>query len=310
MVAAVRLPGIDSGAVALEILGDPLMKTRLPLVVAALLLCGASASAQNTACSRECLRSVLDSYFLNMARHDPAKLNVTATLKFTENGQALKPGEGFWKTAGSASYKLYAFDTQSGAAAAQAVVRENGMPVLFLLRIRVEGRAIAEAETIVARKGNVPFFAPEKLTQPDPFLAGMVAMTERNTRQQLRDVADAYFSAVQSAGTPAYKPASFADDATRFENGMQTTNVEVMGMPAATAAEQLDKAYFKGQTVTKRRFPVIDVDHGLVLGIAVVNPTGVDGLLLAELFKITGGKIRQIQAVMVNQPKNGPTGWN
>ena len=42
----------------------------------------------------------------------------------------------------------------------------------------------------------------------------------------------------------------------RFENGVQTTNVPVMGKPAMSGAEQLDKGMFKGLVIDHRRFPV------------------------------------------------------
>lgn len=268
-----------------------------------------AAFGQNASCSRECLRTLLDSYLSAVAKHDPSKVTATDTVKFTENGKVLKLGEGLWKTAGSASGPLYVLDPQSGAAAVQAVVKDAAGPALLLLRIKVMGRAIAEVETIVAHKGDSPFFAPEKLTQPLPLLAAMVPTAEKSTREQLRAAADSYFTAVQTEGTPAYKPTAFSDDANRYENGVQTTNVEVMGMPAATAAEQLDKGFFKNLTISKRRFPVIDVDKGLVLGIGLMG-AGDGGILLGEVFKVTGGKIRHVQAVLVNHPKNGPTGWN
>ena len=282
------------------------MKVRILLALA---LTAAAASAQGI-CGKECLRGLLDSYMLAMSRHDPGKLNASDKLKFTENGESLKLGEGFWKTAGSATYRLYALDPQGGAAALEAVVRENGQLTNFLLRIRVAGKAISEAETIVCRKGEAGFFAPEKLTGNPVMMMQIVAPAERHTRKELAAIADAYFTAVQTEGTPGYRPAPFAEDADRFENGERTTNVEVMGMPAAAAAEQLDKGYFKGLTIGKRRFPVIDVEHGMVLGIGLMGTPGPDGVLLAEMFKITGGKIHQVQAVMVNHPKTGPTGWN
>src|ERR1700722_3839301 len=76
-------------------------------------------------CDRACLQTFVDSYLDAMAKHDPSKLSVSPSLKFTENGRALKLGEGFWKTAGASSYRLYALDPRHGDAAAQAVVAEN-----------------------------------------------------------------------------------------------------------------------------------------------------------------------------------------
>ena len=247
-----------------------------------LLFAGCAVFANAQSCGKKCLRGVLDSYRLGMTRHDPSKLNLAPAVKFTENGQAMQLGEGFWKTAGSVTYKLYALDAQGGAAAVEAVVRENGQPVIFLLRVKVAGKAIGEAETIVCRKDQAGVFAPEKLTVAPPMFLQLVPLAERVSRKDLIAAADAY-----------YKSASLAADASRFENGEQTAIV-----PAPSAA------------VVKRRFPVVDVEHGLVLGIGLISTPGPGGVLLAEMFKVTGGMIQQVQAVMVNHPKTGPTGWN
>jgi hypothetical protein len=261
-------------------------------------------------CGRECLRGPIDNYLLGMTRHDASRLNVTPIVKFTENGETLKLGDGLWKTAGSFTYKLYALDPQGNAAAVEAVVKENGEPAMFFLRIKVAGKAISEAETIVARKGKAEPFAPQKRTAVPSLFLQMIPPAERMSRRDLAAAADAYFTAVQTEGTPNYKPAPLAEDMNRFENGDQTTNVPVFGLPAASAVEQLDKGFFKGLAVSKRRFPVVDVDHGIVLGIGLMTGPGLDGLLLAEMFKVSGGKIHEVQAVMVNHSKTGPTGWN
>jgi hypothetical protein len=99
-----------------------------------------------------------------MAKHDPSKLPLAALVKFTENGREMKLGEGFWKTAGSATYRLYDLDPQSGDAAVQAVVPENGELDTFFVRLKLKAKKIAEAETLVCRKGQAGFFAPDKMT--------------------------------------------------------------------------------------------------------------------------------------------------
>jgi hypothetical protein len=294
------------------------MGLRTPSTVALVFVVGLIAicvptPAQSSGCSRECLRGLLDSYLLAMSKHDASKLAIASTAKFTENGQPLKLGEGFWTTAGTVKYRLYALDPQEGGAAVQAVVREGSDLTTFLLRIKVTGQKIIEAETIVCRKGQSDFFAPDKLIAPPLMFNKMVSTAERHTRKELIAAADAYFTALQTQGTPAYRPAPLADDAERFENGLQTTNVPVLGQPAAKATEQLDKGYdkgyFKGLTLTKRRFPLVDVDHGIVLAVALVRTPNPDGILLSEMFHVTGGQIRQIQAVLVNIPHDAATGW-
>ncbi len=98
----------------------------------------------------------------------------------------------------------------------------------------------------------------------------------------------------------------------RYENGVQTTNVPVLGSPAMSGAEQLDKGIFKGLVIDHRRFPVVDSEHGVVVGLILMhaNMNGQMGaILISEMFKIAGNKIEQVQAVMVNVPNDSDTGW-
>jgi hypothetical protein len=265
------------------------------------------------ACNRECLKGFIDSYLDAMAQHNASKLPAAAAVKFTENGKVLQLGEGFWKTAGPSTYRLYALDPSHGDAAVQAVVKENGEAVIFLVRLKVDRQKIQEAETIVCRKGQAGFFSPEKLTAAPPIFAQAVPESARATHEQLIAAADAYFTAVQSEGSKDYQPAPLAAEANRFENGLQTTNVPVMGQLAMSASEQLDKGVFPGLTIDHRRFPVADATNGVVLGLVLMHAqmNGQNlGILIGEIFKVSGAKIRRIQAVMVNTANDGPTGWN
>ena len=103
--------------------------------------------------------------------------------------------------------------------------------------------------------------------------------SEQSVRSQLIDDASAYFTAVQTEGTKDYKAAPLAPKMNRFENGVQTTNVPVMGNPAMSGAEQLDKGIFKGLVIDHRRFPVVDEEHGVVVGLVLMhaNMNGQDG---------------------------------
>jgi hypothetical protein len=263
-------------------------------------------------CDRACLQGIIDSYLDALAKHDPSKLPVAASVKFTENGKELKLGEGFWKTAGASTYRLYAIDPQAGDAAAQAVVAENGELDTFFVRLKVKARKISEAETLVCRKGQAGFFAPEKMTAAPALYGEPVKDSERSVRSQLIDDASAYFTAVQTEGTKDYHSAPLSPAMNRFENGVQTTNVPVLGSPAMSGAEQLDKGIFKGLVIDHRRFPVVDEEHGVVVGLVLMhaNVNGqMGGILISEMFKIAGKQIQQVQAVMVNVPNDSTTGW-
>jgi hypothetical protein len=259
-------------------------------------------------CDRVCLQGSLDTYFDALATHDPSKLSVAASVKFTENGKEMKLGEGFWKAAGVTKYRLNVLDPEESGAVAQAVVEENGARDIFFVRLKLKDRKIAEIETLVCRKSQATFFAPEKMIAAPAIYGEKVPEAQQSTRSQLIADASAYFNAIQTEGTPEYKAAPLAVEMNRFENGVQTTNVPVMGNPAMSGPEQLDRGIFKGLIVDHRRFPVVDVENGVVAGMMLMHAKE-GGILISEIFKISGAKIRQVQAVMVNVPDNSTTGW-
>lgn len=271
-----------------------------------------AAGESPSACNRACLQGFVDSYLDALAKHDPTQLPVDPSVKFTENGRQLKLGDGFWKTAGNSSYRLYALDPAAGDAGAQAVVAENGNLDTFFVRLKLKAKKITEIETLVCRKGQAGFFAPEKMTTAPALFSEKVPDAQQSARSQLIRDASAYFTAVQTEGTPDYKQAPLAPAMNRFENGVQTTNVPMMGQPAMSGADQLDKGLFKGLVVDHRRFAIVDVEHGVVVGLvfmhANMNGTRND-ILISEMFKIVGAKIQQVQAVMVNVPNGATTGW-
>src|SRR5580658_11003779 len=106
----------------------------------------------NYDCDRACLNAYLDQVIAAMVAHDAASLPLARDVKYTENGQLLKIGDGFWGTAsGPPTYKIYADDPQQGEAMFMGVLPENGAPVIVGLRIKVQLRRVSEIEAIIAR---------------------------------------------------------------------------------------------------------------------------------------------------------------
>jgi hypothetical protein len=284
----------------------------------------AQAPSPTPACDRACLKGMLETYLDALTKRDPTKLPTAQFAKFTENGAVMFPGEGLWKTAtGVTPYRLYVLDPEGGQAAVSAVVNEDAGPVIFLLRIKVEGGKLSEMETILCRKGGTSLFAPDKLVEPPKPFTEVVPPAKRNSRGRMIATANMYFEALETQGKPTYQPAPFAKGANRIENGVQTTNISLRGGKPMSADEQFDAAMFAGTLATDRRWPVVDLETGIVLGItmfrrdpnAPVNETTArqaarGQLLLAELFKVSDDKIQEIRAVMVDRPRTAPTGWN
>jgi hypothetical protein len=283
--------------------------------------CAALGAADGTKCDRACLKGFVDRYFDALAKHDPRGLAVTPTVKFTENGAQLKLGEGFWKAAGTTTYRMEIYDPEHGDAAAQAVVRENDDLVMFMLRLKVAAQKISEVETIVARKGvsSGEIWAPQTLKEPSANFTLSIRPAEQSSRFELMAAADAYWRAFETNGTPDYHPAPFLPDANRFENGLQTTNRKLKDWGPYTAAEQFDRGLFQGRRIYDRRYPVVDVERGVALsivrfgykeGVKLPNmSTANQSPLVAEFFCIHAGKIQEIQVVMTTMPTTAPTGW-
>jgi hypothetical protein len=206
---------------------------------------------------------------------------------------------------------VYVIDPDSSAAAVQTVLHDGHAVVQLLLRLKVIDNRISEIETLVAREGDTCCWAPERLAALSPIFDQRLPAPERVERHKLLEVADAYFTALHTAGTPKYRGPPLGDGMNRYENGKQTTNV-VLNANRITrwdARTQLDSAMFGVIRVVNRRYPVVDLENGTLLGIVVFQypASNRPSEIISELFKISGGEIREIRAVMVKQPSSG---WN
>jgi hypothetical protein len=274
------------------------------------------ATAQSAACDRACLKTFVDGYFDALAARDPAKLPVAAEVKYTENGRVIDLGQGFWKTSGTPyRYRDYVLDPESGGAASFTAFKEYDGTAQMFLRLRVANRRITEIETFVVRVGDHRWFAPQHLESLSDIFAQPVPAAARHTRAELTAAADSYFTAVETEGTPQFVQAPFGPGLKRIENGLQTTNVKenpILERHTWTPELQLERASYKGTLVRDRRYPVVDLEHGSVLAVATFRREGehTPTLLLAEIFKVTDGKLREIRAVILNVPNGAGTGWS
>jgi hypothetical protein len=287
-------------------------------LTAAVLVAGASVpvllaveATREPACSRGCLLEFTNQYLEAMLAHNPAALRVSPDLKATENGKLLKLGDGLWKTAKGIPFRQAFADPPTGQAGFFGVVaEESGERALFVLRLRVRRRDIREVETLVARKGAHNLFNPEALTAPNPIFDATVADPDRTAREGLIGVANSYFDGIeahQASGIP------FHPDCNRRENGVLVTNTAPRWMSCAASIPAV--SYIS--KVRSRRFPIVDEARGLVLAavhfdIPAGPPAPGNGprsVLLYELFKIESGRIRDIEAFLMNAPLGASNGW-
>jgi len=286
----------------------------------------------NYDCDRSCLNGFLDQVLAAMAAHDSSTLLLARDVKYTENGQLLKLGDGFWGTAsGPPSYRIYADDPQQGEAMFMGVLPENGAPVILGLRIKVELHRIAEIEAIIARKEAGSIARPENLVTPNPIFAETVPTAERRSRQNMIAIANSYFSAIEK-GHASFVP--FDANCDRIESGVQTTNNKsaatnpgsVLGLGCA---DQIKTRNFQPDTLIRdRRFAVIDEERGLVFVLGFFDHDATlrsyslaDGRTvkqtrsgpwtweIAEMFKIQDGKIMRVEAIVNTGIYGMKAGW-
>ncbi len=233
-----------------------------------------------------------------MAARDPVRLPLAAEVRFTEDGQVLPLGEGFWATASAVGgYRNVFVDVEKASVAAFATMRENGAPVLLTARLKAPDGRITEIESFVARaSGGVGGMAAgpvqlEALPGPDP-LWEEPAPGRPSARQELIDAANNYFWGLEKNAT-GRDYSFFADDCERLENGLKTTNNSglrygeglgerrddasdvLAGFAAMGAREQFATGYFAFvDRIRDRRFPVVDRERGVVFSLAFFDHSG------------------------------------
>ncbi len=303
-------------------------------ILALALVCSAalttSAARASDVCGRACLEGLVDRYIDAMVAHDPQRLPLAQGVRFTEDGQELRLGDGLWATASAPGhYKLYVADPEDGQVGFYGTVFENGTPVLLALRLKVDYGLVSEIETIVARPSALGASAlqsagaaMERRGHPRPQFLEVIAPGERMSRADLVRVANSYFTGL--AGDTGRNTAPFWPSCNRLENGTQTTNNPAYRTRSSfnvialgCEAQQKSGFYPFVTTIRNRRYPVVDREHGLVLSFAFFEHRGAlktihltNGMTIpspvkapltleiSELFQIHGGKIDQIEAVI------------
>jgi hypothetical protein len=281
-------------------------------------------------CDRACLNGIMDQYLAAMVAHDPSKLPLAKVVKFTEDGVRLELGDGLWATASSVgNYKLYFDEPEAGQAGIYTVVQENGAGVFLFVRLKVVDRKIAEIETLVARKQTTSILNTDNLSEVHPIFLETVPADERPSRPEMVSIVGKYFDGIEQ-GNGDIVP--FDKDCVRIENGIQTCpGSPTSPLGALSCGAQLSTKIFTYiQSVSPRRFPLVDRERGLVLAAVRFNHPATQQTVevpgrgkmtmgkysqwpnstqIAELFKIKDRKIKEITAVIVAQPYKMSSGW-
>jgi hypothetical protein len=287
--------------------------------------------AQSQDCDRACLEGLMDQFQDALLAHDASGLPLAADFRYTENGQDIEVNDGLWQTYTKKSdYQLYVADPVAGQLAFLSVIEEGETPVISHFRMKVMNRQIAEMEVLLAR-GSQGLL--ENLVEPKPIYLETLPTDQRRSRAEMVRITDSYFTGLDEEESGANVP--FHPDCQRQENGMILANnpdAEAGSMQRLGCKAQFDTGFSTIVTdVRERRYLVLDEERGLCYAIVFFDHNGtpetmggVDRVqrpvgapfnrpltfMIGEMFKIVGGEIRQIEAVIVTVPYGQPSGWN
>jgi len=293
------------------------MKNYLPLLSMLTALMPHAAAAAN--CDRACLKKTLDSYLDAVLKHDPSKAALDPAFRYTENSTVVAPGEGLWKTATALGKVQRRYvDAVNGQAVYFGHIEQGVAAGIATLRIRVVDKKITEGELVIGQKVDGMFNAEALVANAPP--EAPVAKAVRSSRKAMVAAAQSYFDGIEhhdSSLVLGHK------GCVRIENGVMTGGPisESAAFPVkGDCGERMENFKATIAAVDHRRFPVVDEEAGVVLGMVVFNrPLGAkrgDGTpfprnLLTELFVVESGRIRGIYAAMHYLSPENPDapGW-
>lgn len=277
----------------------------LPAVICVLTLSSPPAHAQ--ACDRACLTGVMTQFVDALVAHDPSKLPLADTVRYTEDSRNARLGDGIWKSVtANGGFRQDYIDTRKQIAAAHILLRENETQVLYSVVLHVSAMKIAGIETLVQRVAPGGKFQPTELGKPIRGMNDAVPPGQKHSREEMIRVALTYPEGLRvgnftDGGTP------FADDAYRVENGVIT-------------ADQTDprrRMYEQNIIVHPgiiASVAAVDEENGTVLLWMNFGHTGDaygvgNALVTFEAFKVWGGRIRSVNAFFKGLPISTARFW-
>lgn len=282
--------------------------------------------------TRSELYAVLDAYVAALVAKDVSRAPLAAAVFNTENNVVLEVGDGCWNTITACHpYDLRIADEETGQVALFTAIEETDAlnPCCIRLQLGADG-LVAGVETVVARNKDEGFpFGPQKF-EPKPVLEEIIPESERQSRGELLRVANGYFETIErNDGTIN---TSFTPGCNRVENGVQTTNNAEFPLPVARMGceEQFALGWYRyDDELRARRFPLVDIERGIVLAYGFIDHSGRIGdytltngeaakspvrrphsYYLAECFKIRNSAIEQVEADFLTVPYRMPSPWD
>ena len=306
--------------------GNHMIRVAVAGLCALSALYGDVALAQSE-CDRECLRSALMRYMNAVVDNAPQNAGIIVGFRQTENAEIKPLGTGTWQTVtGLGDVQRHYLDPVSGQAAYFGLIEESGKQAVVSVRVKVVAGQITEAEWYIGREGQpgmagdpapdgsgaAPYDPANFIANPPPPERN-VPPGSRLSRESLLGVTNSYFDAIA-----AHDPAVMMShpNCERIENGRQITGRPLPEGSSDGYQGRTNCSSGIGRTgrlnialVTARRYPVVDEQQQVVMGMGVFlrDPQSVNRRLgLSEFFYIDDARISAVHAAMFYAPPDLP----
>jgi hypothetical protein len=276
------------------------MRATLVRVMVLMVVITAAVSAQTapppaTSCDQACLSKAMAGFVSAMTSHTPGSIPLADGAEVRENTLRVDIGGTAWQKVKAVRSVMTFADAVSGNVVSRAGVElVDGRPGYISTRLRiVPGGRISDVELSADTTNAVEAY----VWHLDAAFSEVVPPEQRSSRHDLEALARRYF---HSLSTHVAVAADFDERCNRFHSGRQITNVagsRVEGGPARTCAGALEGTPPWGPA-TEHRFPVIDAERGIVLGLTLLHyPKMQRQMYVSEVFKVVAGRIVKIDNI-------------
>lgn len=247
-------------------------------------------------CSKACLEKAMGEFKASVLARRPVQLAENAEVR--ENMEPTTVEKSTWKDVKTIKSSAVFSDAVTGNVVSRdGVEMSDGKPGYISTRLTIKDGRLAEVEF----SSDVARANPAYVWNLPPVLTAVVPKGQRMTREALEALANRYFQTLTDHKAVA---ADYDDDrCNRFHSGNQITNVDrsmVEGQGARTCLTSVDGPKPWGPAL-EQRFPVIDVEQGIVLGMTLLMyPDQV--MYVSEVFKVEQDKITHIDNIGLVRP--------
>jgi hypothetical protein len=253
---------------------------------------------QPVPCDRECLSNVMSGFLKAMTSPGTLSVPLAGNAEIRENAKLVPIAATAWKSVKAIRSVMTFADPVTGNVVSRAGVElAGGKPGYISTRLKiVPGGSITDVEL---SSDTSPRVVADYVWKLDPQFSAVLPPEQRMSRTGLDALARRYF---HSLSTHVAIAADFDNACDRYHSGQRITNAArntVEGGPPRTCAGSLEGNPPWGPA-TEQRFPVIDSERGIVLGITLLHyPRSPNQakMYVSEIFKVVSGRIVKIDNI-------------